>query len=261
MAAKMCGKRRAAFLAALAATGNRTLAAERAKVSRSWVRLHRSTDPAFRAEMEAAVAASARRLGGASGVGPDGAWRAQVGEELAVRGCNGRWLQVARARLRQWTPRVEARFLRSLAASCNVKRACADVGLSPQSAYDHRNRWPAFAERWDVAIEEGYDRIATAIVASAGAMLGDADMEPEAAIGPMTFGDAIRTLGLNRHRATGEGRAMGRVRRVRSLDEVRDSILAKFEITERAHQATMTPEERAARERALEAPGDDGRRE
>lgn len=253
MAAKMSEARRRAFFAALAATGNRTLAAERAKVSRSWVRLHRSTDPAFRAEMEAAVAVAARRLDGASGVGPDGAWRAQAGEELAVRGCNGRWMQVARARLRQWTPRSEARFLSSLAASCNVKRACAEVGLSPQSAYDHRNRWPAFAEAWDVAIEEGYDRIATAIVASAGAMLGDAEMVPEAAIGPMTFDDALRTLGLHRRRATGEGRAMGRVRRVRSLDEMRPSILAKFEVEERAFQASLGPEERAARERELAA--------
>ena len=36
-----------AFFATLAATGNQTLAAERAKVSRSWVTLHRSADPAF----------------------------------------------------------------------------------------------------------------------------------------------------------------------------------------------------------------------
>ena len=47
MTAKTSPARRAAFMAAVAATGNRTLAAERARVSPSWVTLHRATDPAF----------------------------------------------------------------------------------------------------------------------------------------------------------------------------------------------------------------------
>jgi hypothetical protein len=41
MVAKTSPARRAAFLRALAASGKRALAAERAKVSRSWVMLHR----------------------------------------------------------------------------------------------------------------------------------------------------------------------------------------------------------------------------
>ncbi|WP_375404650.1 hypothetical protein [uncultured Sphingomonas sp.] len=258
MTAKTSARRRAAFLAALAATGNKTLAAERAKVSRSWVTLHGAADPAFRAAMAAAVAgAKARldgaRLSGASGVGPDGRWRAQDGEELAVRGSNGRWTQVARARPRQWTPRVEARFLGALAASCNVKRACTEAGLSHTSAYAHRKRWPAFAQSWDRAIEDGYDRLATAAVAAAGAMLGDADMVPDAAMGPVSFDDAIRLLGLHKRRAIGVGRAPGRAPRRATLDELAPSILAKLELVERARQAGMTPDERAARERELAA--------
>lgn len=47
--------RREAFLAALRETGNRTIAAERAKVSQSWVGLHRASDPAFRRACEKAV--------------------------------------------------------------------------------------------------------------------------------------------------------------------------------------------------------------
>ena len=47
MSRKTSPVRRAAFLKALSATGNQTIAAERAKVSRSWVQLHRSTDPGF----------------------------------------------------------------------------------------------------------------------------------------------------------------------------------------------------------------------
>ena len=45
-------RRRAAFLQALAETGNRTIAAARAKVSQSWVTLHRAEDPGFRAAMD-----------------------------------------------------------------------------------------------------------------------------------------------------------------------------------------------------------------
>lgn len=249
MTAKTGERRRAAFFRALEETGNQTLAAERAKVSRSWVSTWRARDPAFSAEVDRALLTAKARLDHAPGVGPDGAWRAQDGEELAVRGSNGRWTQVARARLRQWTPRAEARFLGSLAANCNVKLACAAVGLSPASAYNHRGRWPAFAEKWDAAIEQGYDRLATALMASAGAMLGDADMAPEAAMGPMTVEDAIRLLGLHQRRAVGLGRAPGRERRVRSLEEMRPVILAKIERAKRANQAEAAAAERALRER------------
>ena len=55
MSRKTSPARRGAFLQALRETGNQTIAAERAKVSRSWVQLHRSTDPQFRADVAAAA--------------------------------------------------------------------------------------------------------------------------------------------------------------------------------------------------------------
>ena len=238
MTAKTGEKKVAAFLKALAETGNQTIAAERAKVSRSWVGLRRGEDPAFRAAMGQAIAAAKARLNRAAGVGPAPGWRTQDGEELTVRGSNGRWTQVARARPRQWTPRLEARFLASLATNCNVKLACAAVGLSQQSAYGHRKRWAAFAERWDQAIEDGYDRLATAVVASAGAMLGDDEMAPEVDMGPIGFEQAIRLLGIHQRRAIGLGRMPGRAARVKPLDDaMRASIWAKLEMVERACRA------------------------
>ncbi|HEX8388303.1 MAG TPA: hypothetical protein VF636_04740 [Sphingomonas sp.] len=237
MTARVGDKRRDAFLRALAATGNQALAAERAKVSRSWVTKRRSEDPAFGEAMRQAVANAKARLDRASGVGPDGAWRAQAGEELAVRGSNGRWTQVARARLLQWTPRVEARFLAELAACCNVKRACAAVGLSPASAYGHRRRWQGFADRWDLAIEEGYDRLACALVANACSMLGDAELAPEPAVGPVATDDAIRLLRLHQRRAIGSGREPGRTPRLLSVDEAAPRIMAAFELAARAMRA------------------------
>jgi hypothetical protein len=51
-----------AFFKALAETGNQTISAERAHVSRSWVALHRSTNPAFKVPMEACFASVRRWL-------------------------------------------------------------------------------------------------------------------------------------------------------------------------------------------------------
>ncbi|PAX07118.1 hypothetical protein [Sphingomonas lenta] len=237
MTARTSERRRAAFFAALAETGNQTLAAERAKVSRSWVTLHRAGDPAFKAEMDAAVAAAKGRLDQATGVGPARRWATQDGEELAVRGSNGRWTQVARARVKQWTPRAEERFLQALARCCNVKRACAVVGLSPASAYNHRRRWHDFARRWDEAIEDGYDELAMSIAASVGAALGDRDMAPELVMPPISLDEALQALRLHKARVLGVGRAPGRWRRPRSLEELSESILAKFEAIERMRDA------------------------
>ena len=62
MTRKTSPQRRAAFLAALRATGNQTLAAERARVSRSWVQLHRSSDAAFDGAVREAMAEAKEKL-------------------------------------------------------------------------------------------------------------------------------------------------------------------------------------------------------
>lgn len=233
MAAKFSPQRRAAFLAALAETGNQTLAAERARVSRSWVSLHRGSDPAFRTRMDAAIAAARARLKDAASLSPERRWQTQAGEELTVRGTNGRFQQVARARLKQWTPRAEERFLAHLRATCNVAAACREVGLSPPSVYGHRHRWSAFAARWDEALEDGYDLLSSAMVAQAGAMLGDREMVPEVPMPGMSFADGLALLQLYRRKMAGEPHNPRRRRRPRTMDEARDSILTKLEAIER----------------------------
>jgi hypothetical protein len=64
MTAKFSQAHREAFLTALRETGNQALAAERAKVPRSWVQLHWSGGPAFRRAVEEAVAEAKRSLCG-----------------------------------------------------------------------------------------------------------------------------------------------------------------------------------------------------
>src|SRR3546814_15189538 len=113
MSVKFSEARRRAFLKALQETGNQTLAAKQAKVWGSWVQLHRSTDPEFKRQVEEAVAeAKARRSTAESPWPPSGRGHLD-GAELVVKGTAGtgrRRVRIARARLRQITPRVRSGF-------------------------------------------------------------------------------------------------------------------------------------------------------
>jgi hypothetical protein len=216
MSAKMSKTRRAAFLKALAETGNQTLSAERAKVSRSWVCLQRSGDAGFDAVCLEAIAAAKARLIAEAEVAPHaphsphparasrespspargrGAkWQFAAGVELVVSGTNGVRTQVRRARLRQWTPRVEARFLSALSASCNARAACAAVGLSVSSAYARRERLPAFARAWEEAVAIGKVRLDAVLIQNLDYAFDPAAAPPEMMLREVTVTDLIRTL-------------------------------------------------------------------
>ena len=113
VSAKMSAARQRAFLKALGETGNVTVSAERAKVSRSWVLKQRRADAGFEAECTAALAGARERLGAARARRPEKGWGFLDGEELVVKGSvtgpPGRRVQIARARILQITPRVEER--------------------------------------------------------------------------------------------------------------------------------------------------------
>lgn len=188
-------------------------------MSRSWVRYRGSADPDFAARVKATVAAATERLRTAGSIAPTATRGAQGGEELVVRGGNGRLVQVRRARLDEWTPRVEDRFFGVLTATCNVKAACRAVGMSPAAAYYHYNRWDGFAKRWDAALAAGYDRLELALVENACRSLGDApDCPPDIPIEPMSFEDALRLLRLH----------TGRARYDKSPRIVRDETIAQM---------------------------------
>lgn len=90
MSAKTSPARRAAFLKALGETGNYGIAAAHAEVSRSWVTLHKTNDPEFRAACEAAVAGAAEQAKARATAGgdakPSARWGYIDGEEMVVRG-------------------------------------------------------------------------------------------------------------------------------------------------------------------------------
>jgi hypothetical protein len=129
-------------------------------------------------------------------------------------------VQIARARLGQWTARVEERFLSVLAATCNVKAACAQVGMWPPSAYNHRKRWPAFAKRWDEAVEIGFVRIEAALIEAGCNLFSEQEFEPDLAISGMTAMDALQLLYMHKHKVRGIGGRPGRREDAPGNDEI-----------------------------------------
>jgi hypothetical protein len=236
MSAKYSQARKDAFLAALAESGNQTLAAERAKLARSSMLWHRAHDPQFHRACVEAIAAAKAKLGAHPERRPPSGWGFLDGAELVVRGAGGsgggKRVQIARARLQQWSPRIEMRFLATLAATCNVKAACAEVGLSKSSAYGHRKRWRAFAERWDAAVEEGFVRIEAGLLQH-GCNLFSGEVGDEAdewvPLGPMTVEQAIQVLQMHKHQVRGIGKPPGTRRRPpKPLDELAPGIMRKW---------------------------------
>ncbi len=225
-----------AFFRALGETGNQTIAAERARVSRSWVYLRRTTDPAFAARVAAVLAGARERLRAARSTVPATGWRTYGHEEMIVRGGNARWLQVRRARLDEWTPRIEARFLAALSACCSVVMACRTAGKSVSSAYTYYRRSADFAKRWDAALATGYDRLEMALLENAQRSLGVvADYPPDIPIQPMTFDDALRLLRLHTTRVRGGRPRRGADPRGPMSDaEVTAELLKRFAAKRRA---------------------------
>ena len=231
---KMSARRCAAFLKALRESGNVTVAAERACVSRSWVVKRRGEDPGFDADCREAVASASARLGaeGCNRVAAKG-WGTLDGAELVVRGSNRRGVQIARARAHSWTPKVEKRFLEVLAATCNVRAAYTAAGMSKGSAYAHRKRWPAFARKWQAAEDAGFWRLEVELLERGENLLSSKALPPDAPMPRMTVQEALQLMRLHQSQVRGTGRAPGRWTRPRTLEEVKPGILRAFSVIAR----------------------------
>lgn len=75
--------------------------------------------------------------------------------------------QVRTRRKDKWTARNRTVFLEYLAATCNVRHAAAAVEISPAGAYALRRRNPEFSALWSEALECGYVRLETMLLAQA----------------------------------------------------------------------------------------------
>jgi len=137
--------------------------------------------------------------------------------------------QLIRSSGKRWSEEAEALFLDHLAASCNVTAAAETVGFTRVAIYKRRRRDPAFAQRWQAALEQGYARIEMLLVQRAAEALEGFAPDPDTPIPTMTVSDARAILGHHRASVEGGPRSRRQWARPRSLDEMRDSILAKLE--------------------------------
>jgi len=81
-------------------------------------------------------------------------------------GCR-RPIQKKRVPATGWTKAKRELFLATLAESCNVHKAAAAAGMTPSGVYQLRKRDAAFAALWAEALELGYERLETALLAHA----------------------------------------------------------------------------------------------
>lgn len=155
---------------------------------------------------------------------------APAGMVLRATGKDGP--QQVHSKGKRWTDNAEAKFLDALAASCNVTYAAAQTGFSTVAIYKRRANDPAFATRWQAALAQGYARIEMLLVQRATEALEGFAPDPDTPIPEMTVKDAIAILNLHGASVHGHGKHPGWRPRPRSLDEMRVSILAKFEAIE-----------------------------
>ncbi|MFC3557922.1 hypothetical protein ACFOKI_10975 [Sphingomonas qilianensis] len=167
----------AAFLAELRRTGNARDAARTLGLHRSTLTKRRAKHPAFAAEWDAAlVIANAAliaprallgegdHLQGGGGVSPGKTGSPQP-EPRPTRTKSGR-LQLRRAQPGRLTRAAEQAFLAALGATANIRLAAAAAGFTHSAFYHRRNHSPAFAREWQLALEQGYDRVEEALLAS-----------------------------------------------------------------------------------------------
>ena len=174
---------------------------------------------------------------------PPSGWGFLDGVELVVKGTGGscfpdtpsqgRRAQITRARVRQWSPRVEDRFLGALAVTCNVKAACAEVGLTAASAYNHRQRWPGFARRWDAAIEVGYTQLECGLIDAGANLFSGTGLAEVAPLREMTVSHAIHLLHMHKHAVRGLGKRPGLPAREPGIEEVRAEIVRRIAVLKR----------------------------
>jgi hypothetical protein len=239
MTAKMSDKRRGAFLKALEACGNQTLAAERTCVSRSWVCQERARNAEFDAECRRLVAAARERLRGAEGNRPPEGWGHLDGVELVVRGTGGsgggRRVQIARARAGQWTAASEQRFLSVLAATGNAGAAYAAAGKSKGSAYSHRKRWAGFERQWQAAVEISCVRLEFGLAAYARNLFCSPEL-PEPAPVSLTPEQALHSLHMNKNRLLGLGRRPGGRGQPPAIERVTGRVLRAVDAVKRGRR-------------------------
>ena len=84
-----------------------------------------------------------------------------AGELMLV---GGNRTQLRKVSKRNWTKAKEAKFLKVLAETCNVRQACEEAGVSDTQAYRRRKSDASFRASWVEAIGTAYQRLELALL-------------------------------------------------------------------------------------------------
>lgn len=174
--------------------------------------------------------------------------------EVRIQPGQKRRLIAVKASARNTTAAQRRRFFAELAASCNVKHACAVAGISKSTAYRLRNDGGGFAEAWQQALEAGYVRLEMALIeralatvegdgagGGADASAPDGDADGGVAVAAMTVAQAIALLG--KHRASVvEGRPRGVAQPARRSARAEDTDAAIIQRIARIRRQRGLPE-------------------
>ena len=225
---------RVVFLRELARCGSVALAAATCGIDRTSAYTTRRRNPAFALSWERALTSARARLGGAT---PERTSRQpRLAPDQFIRTSKSGKVCVARAGPGRWSQRKEGEFLTRLAATANISAAAEAVGLSTTSAYNHRRKWPAFAQAWRAAVAEGYDRVEAHLICQASCALDP--QPPEVPSGPVevSFDQGLNLLKLHRAAVRG-GRPQRYAWRAQEpdIEEVRAEVIRRLRVMDRAN--------------------------
>jgi len=184
------------------------------------------------------------------------ALRTRGGEPLVVRTRSGR-LQVRPAHGGKLTQAAEQLFLQALSATCNIRLSAAAAGASPAAFYRRRQRNPAFAREFRLALEMGYERLEAAALA-AGLPASHADdawrRNDPPPIPPLTADQALQLLSLHEKSVRQSWEQPHRRRRRGESDATYGLRLQTMWLAEKAREAEREAVRRAAEPEPAEAP-------
>lgn len=120
-----------------------------------------------------------------------------------VRPAKNNNTKIIRTTGHRWSNTAEAIFLEHLAASANVLASAAEAGFSTTAIYKRRMKEPAFAARWQVALEQGYARLEMQLVEIATSSLAGEEIAGDKPIPRMTPEEAMNLLKLHRAQVHG----------------------------------------------------------
>ncbi len=143
-------ERREAYLDGLRRTGNHAAAAREVGITAGGARRYRRRKPEFEALCAEAESEARRRLAGAEGADERGA---DPAFESIRRGADGKLKIQAKGR-RRWSRKAEDRFFAVLRECGNIAASARAARVSREAVWKRRRAWPAFARRFEEAMEE-----------------------------------------------------------------------------------------------------------